>query len=64
MVDPYSSRFWKENWDPRINDLNPIEFDTNFIEITKPIFEEFSDKMALEYFGLEDTFGELYKYSK
>ncbi|MHA2392495.1 MAG: AMP-binding protein [Promethearchaeota archaeon] len=63
MSSPYQSRFWKKNWDSEVDDIDPKEFETTFIELVKPIFEEFSNKLALEFYGVEITFGELDQYS-
>ena len=63
MPSQYKSRFWKKNWDPWVKDLNSEEFEMSYIELVKPTFEEFSDRMALEYYGVEITFDELDKYS-
>ncbi|MFX0021756.1 MAG: AMP-binding protein [Candidatus Hermodarchaeota archaeon] len=63
MTDPYSSRFWKKNWDPGMEDIPPEEFETTYPEMIRPTFENFSDKMALAYQGLEISFGEVDKYS-
>ncbi len=63
MENPYENRFWRKNWDPWVKDLNSEDFEMSYIELVKPTFEEFSDRMALEYYGLEITFEELDKYS-
>ena len=63
MGSPYANRFWRQNWDPWVKDLNSEEFEMSYIELIKPTFEEFSDRMALEYYGVEITFEELDKYS-
>jgi len=62
-VKKYSDRFWKENWDEGLDDIDPKEFDTTFVEMIKSAFEEFPEKVALAYLGVEVTFGELDKYS-
>jgi long-chain acyl-CoA synthetase len=61
--DPYSSRFWKKSWDPGLEDLDPKEFENNYPEMIREIFEKFPDKMGLAYQGLEISFGEIDKYS-
>lgn len=63
MENPYTNRFWRQNWDPGIEDLEFGEYDTTYIEMIKPTMEEFSSRMALEYYGIEITFGELEKFS-
>jgi len=63
MSNPYESRFWKKNWDPGMEDIAPNEFETNYPEIIRKIFEKFPNKMALAYQGLEISFAEVDKYS-
>ncbi|MHA1803043.1 MAG: AMP-binding protein [Promethearchaeota archaeon] len=59
----YSSRFWKKNWDPGLDDLDPKEFETTYVEMCKPTFKEFADKMAVEYLGVEITFKQIDEYA-
>jgi long-chain acyl-CoA synthetase len=63
MTSPYRERIWVKNWDDFVADLDPKEFETTFVEMIKPTFKEFPEKMALEYFGVEITFRELDEYS-
>ncbi|TFF90516.1 MAG: AMP-dependent synthetase [Promethearchaeota archaeon] len=59
----YSERFWTKNWDENIKDLNPKMWDKTFVEAISSTFEDFKEKIALTYFGVEITFGELDSYS-
>jgi len=63
MSSPYSSRFWKKNWDPGLDDIDPKEFETTYPEMVRNVLETFPDNMALAYQGLEISFGELDRYS-
>ncbi|MFX1266600.1 MAG: AMP-binding protein [Promethearchaeota archaeon] len=63
MESPYTSRFWKKNWDEGLSDLDPNIFETSYTEAIKDTIEKFSDKMAFAYQGLEISFGDLDKYS-
>jgi long-chain acyl-CoA synthetase len=63
MSNPYASRFWKKNWDANVKDIDPKEFDTTYPEMIKETFSEYSNKMALEYLGVEITFKEVDEYS-
>jgi long-chain acyl-CoA synthetase len=63
MSSPYTSRFWKKNWDPGVEDLDPKEFETTYPEMIAETFKEYSDKMAIEYLGVELTFKEIDEYS-
>jgi len=55
----YGDRYWKKNWDPGMEDLDPREFETTYVEMTDRTFREFRDKKVLSYMGVEMTFGEL-----
>lgn len=59
----YSERFWKKNWDEDIHDLDPKKWETTFVDAISPTFKDFSDHIALSYFGVEITFGQLDEYS-
>jgi len=63
MSNPYENRFWKKNWDPGLEDIDPKDFETTYHEMLREIFEKFPDKMALAYQGLEISFREVDKYS-
>ena len=63
MSNPYENRFWKANWDPNIDDLPLEEFETNYPEMIREVFEKFPDKMALAYQGLEISFADVDQYS-
>ncbi|MBW1643708.1 MAG: AMP-binding protein [Deltaproteobacteria bacterium] len=59
----YSDRFWKKNWDKGLEDLKPEEYETTYVEMIKKAFEDFPDKIALGYLGVDITFSELDKYA-
>ncbi|MFX0061250.1 MAG: AMP-binding protein [Candidatus Hermodarchaeota archaeon] len=59
----YKERFWKKNWDKGLDDLDPNEFETTYVDLIKPIFEKYPDKIALTYKGVEITFRALDNYS-
>jgi long-chain acyl-CoA synthetase len=59
----YASRFWKKNWDPGLDDLDPKEFETTYVDMIEDTFKDFGDKVAFEYLGQEVTFNELDEYS-
>ncbi len=62
-MSKYSERFWKANWDPGLEDLDPKVWETSYTDAIKKIFEDYPDKAALTYQGLEITFGEVDKYA-
>ena len=59
----YGERFWKRNWDEGVTDLDPPAFETTYLDMIKPVFEEGPSKTALGYLGVDVTFGELDGYS-
>jgi len=59
----YDSKFWKKNWDPGLEDIDPKKFEISFTDAIQRTFVEMSDKIALTFQGLEITFGELDKYA-
>ncbi|MFX1494079.1 MAG: AMP-binding protein, partial [Promethearchaeota archaeon] len=63
MSSPYSSRFWKKNWDSGLDDIDPTEFETTYPAMIRHVIETFPDNMALAYQGLEISFGDLDRYS-
>jgi long-chain acyl-CoA synthetase len=57
-------RFWMKSWDEGIADLDSSLWEEkSYIDAIKPAFKEFSEKMAIEFLGIEITFGELDRYS-
>lgn len=63
MINPYIDRFWKSNWDNHVSDLKNEEFDVNYINLIKPTFNEYPDRLAFEFFGKNFKFKELDKLS-
>lgn len=59
----YSDKFWKENWDEGLEDFDPKELDTTYVEMIKGAFKDFPDKTALAYMGVDITFRELDNYA-
>lgn len=59
----YAERFWKRSWDEGMKDLDPSEFDTTYVDMIEPVFEEKPNDTALGYLGVDVTFRELDGYS-
>ena len=57
----YSDRFWKKNWDPGLEDLDPQIWEKSYPEAIQRTFDEVPDKVGLAFQGLEITFGEIDK---
>ncbi len=56
-------RFWTKSYDPGVKDLDPAEWETNYVDTVKPVFEKFPDKAAFTFMGVEVTFEELDRYA-
>ena len=59
----YSDRFWTQNWDEGISDLTPDEYESTFVALAMQTFQDFPDKVAMKYLGIDVTFAELDRYS-
>jgi long-chain acyl-CoA synthetase len=62
-LSAYAERFWTKSWDEGMKDLDPSEFETTYVDMIKPAFEQTPDDVALAYLGVDVTFGELDRYS-
>jgi len=59
----YAERFWKKNWDEGLEDLNPEEYETTYVEMIKRAFDETAAETALSYLGVEISFRALDEYA-
>ncbi|MFO8017412.1 MAG: AMP-binding protein [Promethearchaeia archaeon] len=61
----YKSRFWKNNWDEGLEDLDPNKWKKlgSFDNALRHAFETYPNRNALSFLGVEITFRELDKYS-
>jgi long-chain acyl-CoA synthetase len=59
----YAERFWKKNWDEGVEDLEPQEFETTYVEMIKEAFEKVPDKIALAFLGVDITFRQVDVYA-
>ncbi len=55
--------FWKKHWDEGVKDLNPQLWNTTYPQAIRDTFETLPNNLALEYLGVEITFGKLDRYS-
>ena len=56
-------KFWTKSYDEGITDLDPSLWETTLTQAFRPTLDNFADKLALEYMGVEVTFGDLDLYS-
>jgi long-chain acyl-CoA synthetase len=59
----YSEKFWKNNWDEGLEDLDPKDYETTYVEMIKETFEKVPDKTALGYLGVDITFSQVDLYA-
>ncbi len=55
----YSDRFWKKNWDEGLDDFDPAEFETTYVDMARTSFEKYADRTALIFLGVRITFRDL-----
>ncbi|MFX0116674.1 MAG: AMP-binding protein [Candidatus Hodarchaeota archaeon] len=58
-----TARFWTKSYDDGVKDLDPSVWETSFAQAIRRTFEQLPDKLALEFLGVELTFGDLDRYS-
>jgi long-chain acyl-CoA synthetase len=56
-------KFWKRSWDEGLTDLNPEMWEMSYVDAIRQTFEEFPDKAAFAFMGVEVTFAELDTYA-
>jgi long-chain acyl-CoA synthetase len=59
----YAEKFWKKNWDEGLEDLDPKDYETTYVEMIKEAFEKVPDKTALGYLGVDITFRQVDMYA-
>ena len=59
----YAERFWKKNWDDGLEDFDPRQFDTTYVEMIKKAFDQVPDKTALGFLGVDISFREIDRYA-
>jgi long-chain acyl-CoA synthetase len=59
----YAEKFWKKNWDEGVEDLDPKDYETTYVEMIKETFEKVPDKTALGYLGVDITFRQVDMYA-
>ena len=61
----YSEKFWKKSWDEGLDDLDPSEWEKlgSLPQAFKKTFDNYPDKVAISYFGVNLTFRDIDIYS-
>lgn len=52
----YSEKIWKMNWDPGLKDLDPEVWNMSILDALKDTFENYAEKMAFSFSGMESNF--------
>ena len=55
--------FWKKSYDPDLRDINPASWETTCPEISRRIFLNYPDKIALAFMGVHITYAQLDRYA-
>ena len=56
-------RFWTKSYDQGLSDLDPNLFEISYVDAVKPTFQNFPDKTAFAFMGVEVSFAELDRYA-
>jgi len=56
-------KFWENSYDDGVTHLNPEVWDASYVDVIRPAFEKFPDKIALAYMGTEILFKEIDLYT-
>ena len=56
-------KFWTKSYDEGLTDLDPAVWETSYVDAIKPAFENFPNKTALCFMGVEITFADLDRYA-
>ena len=59
----YEQRFWKENWDDGLEDLDPEEFETTYVKMIEATFRTYADNTAMGFLGVDISFRDLDRYA-
>ncbi|MBT7085183.1 MAG: AMP-binding protein, partial [Desulfobacterales bacterium] len=56
-------KFWTKSYDEGLTDLDPALWETSYVDAIKSAFENFPNKTALCFMGVEITFADLDRYA-
>ena len=59
----YGQRFWKQNWDAGLDDLDQEEFETTYVEMIENTFRSYADQTAMGFLGVDISFRDLDRYA-
>lgn len=58
-----NDKVWHQHYDEGIEDLDPALWETDYLSLIKPTFQECAEKPAFYFMGVTITYGELDTYS-
>ena len=56
-------QFWRKSYDAGLKDVDPSKWETSYVDVIRPAFQNFPGKAAFTFFGVEVTFADLDKYA-
>ncbi len=56
-------QFWRKSYDHGLTDLDPVEWETSYIDAVRGTFETYPDNSAFAFMGVEVSFAELDRYT-
>ncbi len=56
-------QFWKKSYDAGLKDVDPKRWETSYVDVIRPAFQNFPEKAAFTFFGVEVSFAQVDKYS-
>ena len=55
--------FWRTSYDQGLTDLDPVEWETSYVDAVKETFEKYPNQAAFAFMGVEVKFAELDRYA-
>jgi len=56
-------QFWRKSYDAGLKDVDPKRWETSYVDVIRPAFQNFPEKAAFTFFGVEVSFAQVDKYS-
>lgn len=56
-------QFWRKSYDHGLTDLDPVEWETSYVDAVRGTFETYPDNSAFAFMGVEVSFAELDRYT-
>ena len=56
-------QFWRKSYDHGLTDLDPVEWETSYVDAVRKTFEAYPDNSAFAFMGVAVSFAELDRYT-